>query len=217
MKTFYILPILAIVIVFAVFIFTAPVKPKIVDDSTKQLITQFTKSGEYIGFDVDPTPPVSKYTYQPKQVIRPVVLPNGTVINQTSTVYEEVEQKEISTLSVEIQDRLDHGSKICKFGYQCDITGMISLIDPTTNKKIPPPYSFLITLDCDYRDFCNLSPSRSSNEVTYPDGSFKYTWVPAPPVNAGEYRATIYVTSHYTNEDGENERRLAVRTIQVIN
>ena len=186
-------------------------------DDTRQLITQFTKSGEYIGFDVDPTPPVTTYRYEPVEKTRTVTLDDGSIVNRTETVYEKVEVKEQTTLSVDVSDRILKQSKICKLGYQCDITGTISLIDPTTDKKIPPPYSYLATIDCDFRDFCNLGSALSSNEATFGDGSFKYTWIPTPAQGIGEYRLTIYVISHFTNQDtNENERRIAVRNIEVI-
>lgn len=203
--------------IFIVFFMMTPKETKDISmDSTKQLITQFTKSGEYIGLDADPSPPVSKYTYQPKQVTNRITLSNGTEINRTSTVYEQVETKEISSVLVDAKDRKLNISKICKFGIPCDLTGKINLIDPVTEQRIPAPYAYLITIDCDYRDFCNLNPSRSSNEVTFPDGSFKYTWTPAPPVTKGDYRVTVYSTSHYTNVDGEDERRQAFMSILVI-
>ena len=186
-----------------------------INDSAKQLITQFTKSGEYIGFDQDPTPPVTTYRYEPVQKVHSVLYTNGTVINQTETVYQTV-PVDMTNISVEVQDRLQSGAKICKMGYQCDITGTISLIDPLTTRKIPPPYAYLLTIDCDYRSDCALSPSISINDATFTDGTFKYTWIPTAKIKPGDYRASVYVASHYTNENGENERRLAVRTIQVI-
>lgn len=187
-----------------------------INDSARQLITQFTKSGEYIGFDQDPTPPVTKYTYKPVEKTRTITYPNGTTLNKTETVYEQA-PVESSTISVDVQDRVLKQAKICKMGYQCDITGTINLIDPITQKRIIPPYAYLITLDCDYRTDCALSPSLNANDATYPDGSFRYTWIPTPQIKPGEYRATVYVTSHYTNENGENERRIGIRTIEVVN
>ena len=187
-----------------------------INDSAKQLITQFTKSGEYIGFDQDPTPPVTIYTYKPVQKTHTISFPNGTIKNQTDTIYEQV-PAELSTISINAQDRILKESKICKTGYQCDITGTINLIDPVTQKRITPPYAYLITIDCDYRTDCTLSPSLNANDATYPDGSFKYTWVPTPAIKIGEYHATIFTTSKYTNQNGENERRIATRTIWVVN
>jgi hypothetical protein len=190
MQLIYLVIILAVIISFFGFVMMVPQEPIDYQSEARQLITQFTKSGEYIGFDVDPNPPVTQYTYKQKELLRTVTLANGTQINQTETVYEQVETPQTS-ISIGIQDRNLQQPKICKLGYQCDITGMINLIDPLTEKKIPPPYP-------------------------YSDGTFRYTWIPTEKIGIGEFRATIYVTSKYTNQDNENERRIAVRTIQVV-
>lgn len=219
MRLGYLFVILFVVGCFVLLIMYAPnEKISTAEDQARQLITQFTKSGEYIGFDLDPTPPVTKYRYEPVQKTKQITFENGTTVNQTETVYEKTEVKQTTTLSVDIQDRTLKQSKICKLGYQCDITGTIILIDPTTDKKIPPPYSYLATIDCDFRSFCNLGSALSSNEATFGDGSFKYTWIPTPAQGIGEYRLTVYVISHFTNQDtDENERRIAVRNIEVVN
>lgn len=219
MRLGYLFLIIVILAGFILLIMYAPnEKISTAEDQARQLITQFTKSGEYIGFDIDPSPPVTTYRYEPVQKTRQITFENGTTLNRTETVYEKIENQPATTLSVDIQDRVLKQSKICKLGYQCDITGTISLVDPTTDKKIPPPYSYLATIDCDFRDFCNLGSALSSNEATFGDGSFKYTWIPTPKQGIGEYRLTIYVISHYTNQDtAENERRVAVRNIEVIN
>lgn len=186
-----------------------------INDSAKQLITQFTKSGEYIGFDQDPTPPVTTYKYVSVEKTHTVTFPNGTVKNQTETVIEK-QPVDSTTISLDVKDRINSGAKICRMGYQCDITGTISLIDPITQKKITPPYAYLLSIGCDYRADCALNPTLAVNDATYPDGSFKYTWIPTAQIKPGDYEATVYVGSHYTNENGENERRIATRTIQVI-
>ena len=182
------------------------------DDEARKLITQFTESGEYIGFDIDSSPPVTKYVYDSNNIITGKVDALGNI-----TPVTEEEVKELTTLDVNVQDRKLSQSKICKKGYQCDITGIVNLIDPATGNRIPPPYSYLITISCDYRDFCSLSPSLSSNGVSFSDGTFKYTWVITEKVTVGEYEVSVYVPSHYTNENGEQERRLAIRMIEVVN
>ena len=183
------------------------------DDEARKLITQFTESGEYIGFDIDPLPPVTKYVYDENKNISGIVQSDGTTIPVT-----EEEAKQLSSVNLDVQDRNLSQTKICKKGYQCDITGVISLVDPVTGDKIPPPYFYSLTVDCDYRDFCALSPSLSVKPtLTFNDGTFKYTFVITEKIPVGQYQVTVYVTSYYTNEDGEQERRLASRLIEVVN
>ena len=186
------------------------------DDDARQLITQFTKSGEMIGFDVDLSPPVTKYVYTEVTKTVSTKLENGTIVNSTETVLVPVE-KDVSSIDLQVQDKQYNHAKICKLGYQCYITGTIVLIDPLTGNKVPPPYSYLITLDCKFRDFCTLSPPLSVNEVSFSDGSFSYMWIPTQQVGVGTYKASIYVTSQFTNVDGEQQRRLAERIIEVVN
>ena len=183
------------------------------DDEARRLITQFSEAGEIIGFDVDVAPPVTKYVYNSEKQIIGQVSGDGSI----QPIPEE-EAKQLSTLDVNVQDRELSQSKICKLGYQCDITGIINLIDPSTGDRIPPPYSYSLTIDCDYRDFCALSPSISQKPtLTFNDGTFKYTLVVTEKIPVGEYLVTVYVTSYYTNEDGEQKRRMATRTIEVVN
>ena len=182
------------------------------DDEARRLITQFSEAGEIIGFDVDIAPPVTKYVYNSEKQIIGQVSGDGSI----QPIPEE-EAKQLSTLDVNVQDRELSQSKICKLGYQCDITGIINLIDPSTGDRIPPPYSYSLTIDCDYRDFCALSPSISQKPtLTFNDGTFKYTLVVTEKIPIGEYLVTVYVTSYYTNEDGEQKRRMATRTIEVV-
>ena len=182
------------------------------DEEARRLITQFTEAGENIGFDVDVEPPVTKYVYNSDKQIIGQVSGDGTI----QPIPEE-EAKQLSTLDVNVQDRELSQSKKCKLGYQCDITGIINLIDPSTGDRIPPPYSYSLTIDCDYRDFCALSPSISQKPtLTFNDGTFKYTLVVTEKIPVGEYMVTVYVTSYYTNEDGEQKRRMATRTIEVV-
>ena len=183
------------------------------DEEARRLITQFTEAGENIGFDVDVEPPVTKYVYNSDKQIIGQVSSDGSI----QPIPEE-DAKQLSTLDVNIQDRQQSQSKICKMGYQCDITGIINLIDPSTGDRIPPPYSYSLTIDCDYRDFCALSPSISQKPtLTFDDGTFKYMLVITEKIPVGEYIVTVYVTSYYTNEDGEQKRRMATRTIEVVN
>jgi hypothetical protein len=205
--------LIVILVVFVFVISSLPGKPKVpYDDEARQLITQFTKSGEYIGFDVDPLPPVTKYVYDVNQQITGIVSANGTV-----TPVTEEEAKELSLLTLDVQDRELSQSKICKKGYQCDITGKIVLVDPETGDKLPPPHKYSLTIDCDYRDFCALSPSLSIKPtLSFNDGTFKYTFVVTEKIPTGEYHVTVFVTSFYTSNDGEQERRMAVRTLEVV-
>mgnify|MGYP001576759002 CR=1 FL=1 len=183
------------------------------DDEARRLITQFTESGEYIGFDIEPSPPVTKYVYDSNNVITGKVDGSGNIIPVT-----EEEVKELSNVDLNVQDRILNESKICKMGYQCDITGKILLIDPSTGERIPPPYKYSLTIDCDYRDYCTLSPSVSIKPtLTFNDGTFKYPFVVTEKITVGEYRVTVFVTSYYTNEDGEQERRMKTRMIEVVN
>lgn len=205
--------LVGVLLAFVFLIMSLPGKPEIpYDDEARQLITQFTKSGEYIGFDVDPLPPVTKYIYDADKNITGKIQSDGTII----PVSEE-EAKQLSTVDLNVQDRNLSQTKICKKGYQCDITGTISLVDPVSGDKLPPPYFYSLTVDCDYRDFCALSPSLSVKPtLTFNDGTFKYTFVITEKIPVGQYQVTVYVTSYYTNEDGEQERRLATRLIEVV-
>ena len=214
MNTLYGFLLVGVLLAFVFVIMSLPGKPEIpYDDEARQLITQFTKSGEYIGFDVDPLPPVTRYVYDENKNISGIIQNDGTTIPVT-----EEEAKQLSSVNLDVQDRNLSQTKICKQGYQCDITGIISLVDPVTGDKIPPPYFYSLTVDCDYRDFCALSPSLSVKPtLTFNDGTFKYTFVITEKIAIGEYQVTVYVTSYYTNEDGEQARRLATRLIEVVN
>ena len=214
MNLFWIFVLFVVLLGFALLTMYIPHQDSIpYNNDVQQLITTFTKSGEYIGFDMDVAPPITKYVYDAQKNIAGKILDNGTI----SPVTEE-EVKELSTLDVNVQDRQQGQSKICKMGYQCDITGVINLIDPSTGDRIPPPYSYSLTIDCDYRDFCALSPSISQKPtLTFDDGTFKYTFVITEKIPIGQYQVTVYVTSYYTNEEGEQARRFATRLIEVVN
>ena len=213
MNLFWIFVLFAVLLGFALLTMYIPQQDSIpYNNDVQQLITTFTKSGEYIGFDMDVAPPITKYVYDAQKNIAGKILDNGTI----SPVTQE-EVKELSTLNVNIQDRKLNQIKICKMGYQCDITGTINLIDPHTGNRIPPPYAYLIMIGCDYREFCAMNPSLGSNEATFPDGTFKYTWTVSEKVTVGEYEVSVYVPSYYTNENGEQENRLAVTIIEVVN
>ena len=206
--------LVGVLIAFVFVIMNLPKAPEIpYDDEARQLITQFTKSGEYIGFDVDPLPPVTKYVYDSNNVITGRIQNDGTIVPVT-----EEEAKQLSSVDLSVQDRKLSQIKVCKKGYQCDITGSITLIDPVSGDRIPPPYFYSLTIDCDYRDFCALSPSMSVKPtLTFNDGTFKYTFVVTEKIPIGEYQVTVYVTSYYTNENDEQARRMATRLIEVVN
>ena len=206
--------LVGVLVAFVFIIMNLPKAPEIpYDDEARQLITQFTKSGEYIGFDVDPLPPVTKYVYDSNNVITGKIQNDGTIVPVT-----EEEAKQLSNVDLNVQDRKLSQIKVCKKGYQCDITGSITLIDPMSGDKIPPPYFYSLTIDCDYRDFCALSPSISIKPtLTFNDGTFKYTFVITEKIPIGQYQVTVYVTSYYTNEDDEQARRMATRIIEVTN
>ena len=214
MQLLWIFLIIAVLSGFVLMVFYLPqTEPNQYRDEARRLITQFGE-GEYIGFDVDPTPPVTKYIYGINNEVTAKILENGTAVPVTEEEKQEI--KLLSSTELNVQDRKLSQSKICKMGYQCDITGIISVIDPNTNQKIPPPYSYLITIDCDYRDFCSLTPSLSANERTYPDGTFKYTWVITEKVVIGEYRVTIDTPSQFKDETGKQQSNIAIRMIEVV-
>src|SRR3990167_3627651 len=118
MRILYGFLLVGVLVAFVFLIMNLPKAPEIpYDDEARQLITQFTKSGEYIGFDVDPLPPVTKYIYDSNNVITGKIQNDGTIIPVT-----EEEAKQLSVVDLNVQDRELSQTKICKKGYQCDIT-----------------------------------------------------------------------------------------------
>lgn len=194
------------------------------DQEARQAIEMFTKSGEMIGFDKGVIAPVTTYVYKPTGNTVSEVLSNGTVIQKPELILvpEDTTAKETSSVSVNAMDSKLQQIQICKTGYPCDFTGTIVLIDPvkeaanpSAENKIPPPYNYLLTIDCNYRDYCSLNPV-AVNESTFGDGTFKYTWVPTVKVTPGEYKVTMQVNSYYSNEKGERQLRVAEKFIQVV-
>src|SRR3990167_2741725 len=168
--------------------------------NVKAIIHSFD-TGDLIIFDRIIESPVTEFIYVEKQVTETVTLENGTQINQTKTVLEKVDTTE-SLVTVSAQDRQTGDTLICRLGHQCDVTGKITLIDPTTNKEIQPPYGFFIQIECINADHqmmnCNNFNTISVSERTFPDSTFKYTFTTNSAKNPpGDYLATVVITSKF--------------------
>src|SRR3990167_224549 len=168
--------------------------------NVKAIIHSF-ETGDQIIFDGIIDSPVTEFIYVEKQVTETVTLENGTQINQTKTILEKVDTTK-SLVTVSAQDRQTGDTLVCRLGHQCDVTGKITLIDPTTNKEIQPPYGFLINIKCINANHpvmtCNNFKEIVSTERTFPDSTFKYTFTTSQAINPpGDYLATVVITSKF--------------------
>ena len=164
----------------------------------RRLIHEFP-TGDQIIFEGNIQEPITEFIYQEKQVTTTTTLDNGTQIEKTETVIEKVPSSE---LQLSVQERQSGDYKVCRLGYQCDISGQITLIDPNTGKEIQPPYGFFLQIECINADHpvmtCNNFDIIVVQERTQSDKSFKYTFTPSASKNPpGDYMATVVITSKF--------------------
>lgn len=200
-----IIPVLAIIVIIGGFYFVASSNDKLdqtlQEDFTaaKQLVHKFGNSGEEIIFYIDPQPPITEWSYNEIQV-EERFYNNDTGKVETRTV-TEIEKVPTSVVLVESYDRQTADTKVCKRGNQCDITGEITLIDPNTGLEIAPPYGFFIEIKCQTTSDpilnCGNFSTRTFNDLTYADKSFKYTFTTTQNDPTGDYRATVSVASKF--------------------
>lgn len=209
-------PLLGIMVIIGGFWFLADsqgsFEEKFQDDFTeaKRLVNEFGNSGEKIVFYIDPQAPIAEYTYVETEVETEVFnYDTGEIETVTTT---EVEKVKTSEISVNSYDRQTANTKVCKRGNQCDITGEITLIDPTTGLEIQPPYGLLMQIVCETSHDpilqCSNFSARSQNILTFGDKSFLYTFTTNSNDPLGTYSALVSITSKFTITDPEtgNER-----------
>ena len=183
----------------------------------KTVIHNFA-TGDSIEFLGEIEAPVTEFIYQEKIITEQVTLENGTQVNQTTTVVEKVPT---SDLSLSVQERQSGDSLTCRLGYQCDIKGKITLINPNNGLEVDPPYGFLITIECITSNNpdvgCNNFDTIQKNWRTDADKSFIYTFTTSkqfhPP---GEYMATVVISSLFKNSDGDIIEETGTQKINVV-
>ncbi len=176
--------------------------PNVLDQSHKEARTLLATFGdESIAFDLEPQAPKTEFVYIEVEKEVEVVADDGTITTENQTSLEKVPTSEIYG---EISDRQTGNTKIVKRGHQSDITGTIILLDPVTQTRIPPPYSYQLTLDCDFREWCNTNPI-GINSNTDGEGKFKYTWTTTSKDSLGEYKIFVRITSQALDSNGNRQ------------
>lgn len=202
-------PILGIIVILGGFMYVASendaLDRTLTEDFTeaKRLVNEFGNTGEEIVFYIDPQPPITEWVYV--DVIQEERYYNNATGKVETREVVTQEQVPSSEVTVESYDRQTANTKVCKRGNQCDITGEITLIDPSTGLEIPPPYGFFMQISCQTTTDpvldCNNFTPRTKNDLTFADKSFKYTFTTTPNDPTGFYTAQISVASKFKTVD----------------
>jgi len=88
-----------------------------------------------------------------------------------------------------------------QLGNIVNIVGTIKLLD-IYGEEIPAPHRYMIDVDCDFRDWCNMITMTNRGE-TDTSGTFQYKWTTNLQDTIGEYRATITAQSEIDDPFGK--------------
>ena len=133
-----------------------------------------------------------------------VIDDNGIVTIETQNVTTTKTVPKVSSADITYLDKQTGDFMVCKIGNQCVIEADIKLYDES-EKLIPAPYGYQLTISCEQRDGCNSENTRSTNagQVTDGSGGIRYTWTTSQISDSlGEYEIFLNVRSSLLDENG---------------
>lgn len=164
-------------------------------------ITAQFDNGDEIAFikQLTPEQPIQTQIITKEQELQKLNSTNNTKNNVTMVSDTSVSITELSYSKENqaiINAERESGMPVTTIGNQVVISGYIKLYDSKKQLVEPMLYKYLIDINCDFRDFCTLSPSISNRGITNIDGSFEYKLSTSQKeFTQGSYKAVIHVTA----------------------
>ena len=197
-EIFYILVVIVVILGVSVLAYEkGNINPVQYSEQVYSLV-QNHPDGSFAEFFLDPQKPVTEYVYKMVEKKEIVTLDNGTQVEQVTQEQVAVPVSEGEITTTEKQSL----QKYCRVNYQCIIEGKLGLVD-NNGKEVPPPYFYVLTITCDFRDGCNAKREVSiTGEKTDGNGGFRYTWTTSANLGetAGEYNAIVSARSTYKTQ-----------------
>ena len=130
-----------------------------------------------------------------------VQLSNGTVVTQNVTTTKQVPK--VSDANITFLDKQTGDFMVCFQGHQCIIEAEIQLYN-MAEEYVEPPYTYQLTITCDFREWCDTKRTNSTNAGTTTDsvGNVSYSWTTNYQDSLGDYEIILSIRSAVPDLDG---------------
>ncbi len=180
-----------------------------------EALTKKFPTGDEITFYPQPNISPQDIPMQENNVV-PIVEKTEIIDGEEVIVEEPLDMTEIESTDPESQvfvgssdlayarnmDSIQKGTNDqIQVGNIVNIVGSIKLLD-IYGEEIPAPHKYMIDVDCNFRDFCNMITMTNRGE-TDTSGTFQYKWTTDQKDTIGEYVATITAQSEIDDPFGK--------------